>query len=105
MNVTVLIPISLRLAVDGRKKLELGVPASADLGDVLHTLFTLYPKLALHVPDEKRPVRQHLNVFLSESTSRDLAKGKGGLREGQILYLFASQTQPPPLAGRPRGST
>jgi hypothetical protein len=101
VNVTVVVPNSLRPACEGRKKLELGVPSTADLGDVLHTLFTLYPKLVSHMPSEKRPIRQHLNIFLSEAMSRDVAN-KDPLREGQTLYLFASQSQPPPLAGRGR---
>lgn len=80
----------MRSAVDGRGQLELGVPLTADLGDVLQTLFTLYPKLRAHVPSEKRPVRQHLNIFLSEQGSRDLAARRKGMREGQVVYVFAS---------------
>jgi hypothetical protein len=77
------------MAVEGRRKLELGVPPSADLGDVVHSLMALYPKLAAHVPSDRRPIRQHLSLYLS-----------GRLHEGQTIYLFASAATPPALAPR-----
>ena len=95
MNVTIVLPHSLRPAVDGRRRLELGVPLTADLGDVLQTLFTLYPKLKAFVPSDKRGIRQELNVFLSEQGTRDLADRRKGMREGQKVYVFASS----PAAG------
>ena len=56
MNVTVLVPRSLRTAVDGRVKLSLGLPPTADVGDLLEALFTLYPKLKQHMANDKGAV-------------------------------------------------
>ena len=96
-----MVPDSLRSAVDGRRTLELGVPPTADLGDVVQALMALYPKLAAHLPSDRKNSRAQLNIFLSERASYDLAHHLGGLREGQVLYLFASGAKPPPLAARP----
>ena len=44
----------LRNAVEGRRKLNLGLPPSADLGDLVQALLTLYPKLRAHVAHERQ---------------------------------------------------
>lgn len=98
MNVWVVVPRALRPAVDGRRKLDLGVPPSADVGDLLHTLFSLYPKLRRHIPNDNKPVRQQFNVLLTEQSGRELAARRSGLREGSTVYLSASI--PPEARGR-----
>ncbi len=90
MNVTVMVPPTLKGAVDGRGRLDLGVPPSADLGDLVESLFKLYPKLALHMASEKRPTRPTLNLFVSEQMLQQFAQSSFGLREGQKLYLSAA---------------
>jgi hypothetical protein len=85
MNVTVVVAASLRAAFDGRSKLELGVPPGADVGDVMQTLFSLYPKLVQLIPNERRPIRQYLSLVL----------------QGDRLYVFGSSPNPPPLVGKP----
>jgi hypothetical protein len=82
MNVTVMVPPALASAVEGRHRLELGIPPSSTVGDVLETLFKLYPKLAQHVANERKAEHQQMNLLL--------LLNKAGLREGQTLYLFAS---------------
>ena len=69
MNVTVLIPPTLRAAVDGKHKLDLGVPAGAGVGEVLQTLLTLYPKLRGALASETRPGRIALIVLLVTSSA------------------------------------
>ena len=54
MTVTVHVPGPLRNAVEGRRKLNLGLPPSADLGDLVQALLTLYPKLRAHVAQERQ---------------------------------------------------
>ncbi|MFZ5472072.1 MAG: hypothetical protein ACOZIN_21795 [Myxococcota bacterium] len=95
MNVTVMVADALRPAVEGRPKLELGVPSGAELGEVLQTLFELYPKLAQHMPSEKTAARAHLAVYLAEPLTgrRSLA-----IREGQKVWLFGATSFPPPVA-------
>ena len=54
MTVTVHVPAPLRNAVEGRRKLNLGLPPAADLGDLVQALLTLYPKLLAHVPQDRK---------------------------------------------------
>lgn len=62
MNVTVIVPKTLQPACEGRSTIELGVPPSSDLADILHTLISLYPGLKAFVANENRPMRQHFGV-------------------------------------------
>lgn len=83
MNVTVLVPSTLRAAVDGKHKLELGVPAGAGVGEVLQTLLTLYPKLRGAVASDTRPRRQQLTVVVEPRSALR------GARQGVRVWLFA----------------
>jgi hypothetical protein len=83
VNVTVLVPATLRSAVDGKHKLDLGVPAGAGVGEVLQTLLTLYPKLRAAMASETRPRRQQLTVVVEPRSSLR------GAREGVRVWLFA----------------
>ena len=85
MNVTVLVPPTLRAAVDGKHKLDLGVPAGAGVGEVLQTLLTLYPKLRAAVASETRGRRQQLSVVVEPPGVRR------GQRESVRVWLFAAQ--------------
>jgi hypothetical protein len=101
LNVTVVVPPTLRGAMDGRKQVQLGVPANADVGDVLETLLKLYPKLLHHVASDRKVVTSTLTLFLHEQGSLDLASRRTGLREGTRLYLSAAM--PKPRVQTPRG--
>ena len=83
MNVTVLIPASLRSALDGKRRVELGVPAGSGVGEVLQTLLTLYPKLSRRVATEKSQGRQGLTLFFEQAGTRR------GRREHARVWLFA----------------
>ena len=83
MNVTVLVPSTLRSAVDGKHRLDLGVPAGAGVGEVLQTLLTLYPKLRGAMASETRPRRQQLTVVVEPRSARR------GQRDGLRVWLFA----------------
>ncbi len=82
MNVTVLVASTLKGAVDGRPQLDLGVPTGASVGDLVQTLFTLYPKLRGMIASETRPRRQALSLFV------DARPGRTDLKEAR-LYVFA----------------
>ena len=92
MNVVVMVPKALKAAVEGRVKLSLGLPPNADVGDLLDTLFTLYPKLKLHVASENGAKAQHLSLYLSGEGAKDIS-WRSRLREGQTLYLSAPQAK------------
>jgi hypothetical protein len=87
VNVTIVLPTSLRPLMEGRSQIELGVPISADVGDLFATLFTLYPRLRRFQPDERRPARGQLQLFFDDRTLRDLAQRRGALREGERFFL------------------
>ena len=83
MNVTVLVPSTLRAAVDGKHRLDLGVPAGAGVGEVLQTLLTLYPKLRSAMASDTRLRRQQLTVVVEPRSARR------GQRDGVRVWLFA----------------
>jgi molybdopterin converting factor small subunit len=89
VTVTVLVPASLRSALEGKRRVELGVPAGAGVGDVLQALLTLYPKLARVVATEGRHGHAGLTLFFEEGRTR------GGRSEHARVWLFApSPAQP-----------
>ncbi len=91
MNVTVIVPTSLKAAVEGRKQLQLGMPASASIGDMVETLFRLYPKLTEHIQSDDIETVGQLSFFLSEPIAREWTGGrKGSRRESIRLFVFAS---------------
>lgn len=79
MNVTVMIPRPLQAACEGRPRIELGVPPTSSVGDVVQTLMALYPGLRAFVANEKRPLRQYFSVA----------------QQGRVLYLFTSTANGP----------
>ena len=82
MNVTVMIPRPLQAACEGRARIELGVPPSSSVGDVVQTLMALYPGLRAFVANEKRPLRQHFGVA----------------QQGRMLFLFTSTASVPAIS-------
>jgi hypothetical protein len=74
MNITVIIPRTLQAACEGRSKIELGVPPTSDVADIITTLMALYPGLKAFVANEKRPLKQHFGVA----------------RSGMKVFLFTS---------------
>ena len=87
-TVTVVAPEALRQALEGRQQVQLGVPASATLGDVLETLLSLYPRLRRFLSTERRVSPLWLHLATNEHAMRELARGGSGLFDGQRLYLF-----------------
>lgn len=84
MNVTVLVPSTLRSAVDGKHKLDLGVPAGSGVGEVLQTLLTLYPKLRSAMASDTRLRRQQLTVVVEPRSAQR------GHRDSVRVWLFAA---------------
>lgn len=99
LNVTVVVAPTLRGAMEGRKQVQLGVPPTADVGDVLETLLKLYPKLAQHMATDRRPVSSTMTVFMAEQGLHDLARRRSGLKEGARLYLSAALPRPKQTRG------
>jgi hypothetical protein len=80
----------LRAALDGRLEVNLGVPANASVGDVLETLFSLYPRLRQHLAGDVPPTGgRFLQLALDEASFREWVAGGSGLSAGRRLYLFS----------------
>lgn len=87
MNVTVHVAGALQGALDGRRKVELGMPSGAELPDVLQTLISLYPKLRVLIPHESKARALQLNVMYEPANEAMPLR----MIEGQRLYLVAGQ--------------
>jgi len=88
VNVTVLVPSSLRATLGGKRRVELGVPAGSGVGEVLQTLLTLYPKLSRALASERQHGRQGLTLFYEEAGTRR------GRHEHARVWLFAPSAEP-----------
>jgi hypothetical protein len=94
VNVTVWVPRALGTAVEGRQRLELGLPPSADLTDVLQSLLALYPKLAGHLASDRTAAPEaQLGLMTGGAAGRALSAPLPKLREGQAVYLVAGSTR------------
>ena len=83
--------------MDGRRKVELGVPATADVGDVVQSLLSLYPKLRNHLSSDGRSVRNGLQVFVWPEGDQG---PRNQMREGQKLMVVAAGDSEGPGLGR-----
>jgi hypothetical protein len=93
VNVTVMVPRALRTVFEGRVKVNLGLPPTADVGDLLEALFKLYPKVKQHLASDNVATKgQHLSLYSSEVGAKDIS-WRARLREGQTLYLSVPQSR------------
>lgn len=94
LTVTVHIAEAIRPAVDGRRQVSLGVPSTASVGDILESLFKLYPRLVQHMASERRGTASQglrLVVASAELGIPDSAATRPeSIQQGQRLYLFAA---------------
>ncbi|MCP3138389.1 hypothetical protein [Pyxidicoccus xibeiensis] len=95
-EVTVVVAPALRGAFEGRRLVSLGVPDGAGVGEVLESLFKLYPRARQYLLGERGGSGPFLHVAMDERSAEELARGGGGLSAGLKLYVFA-------LSGPPRG--
>ena len=93
-DVNVVVAPALRAAFEGRKEINLGVPASSGVGEVLESLFKLYPRARALLVNDRRATGRYMHVAVDEHAMRELAHGGGGLAAGQRVYLFALSRRP-----------
>jgi hypothetical protein len=86
MNVTVYVPKHFQSACEHRSRLELGFPPAATVGDVLDTVFSLYPGLKRFMASDRVDRTSHLTAAYSSVSHRDRATLP---QESATLYLFA----------------
>lgn len=96
LDISVVVAPPLRNAFEGRSVVSLGLPATADLGDVVETLLRLYPRTrSLLAGDRGTPGGRFMHLVVDGSAIREGAPGPGGLAVGHKIFIFAL-TRPPP---------
>jgi molybdopterin synthase sulfur carrier subunit len=90
MNVVVRIPTPLRGDVDGAAKLDVDVAAGATIADLLNQLATDWPALERRIRDERRALRQHVNVFVGADNVRDLDEQATTLHDGAEVSVIGA---------------
>lgn len=97
-DITVVVAPPLRSAFEGRSQVSLGLPATADLGDVMETLLQLYPRTrSLLAGDGGTPGGRYMHLVLDEPSSQP--PGRGTLSAGHKVFVFALSR--PPASSRP----
>jgi hypothetical protein len=100
LNVTVLVAEALRAAVDGRVRLDLGVPPHSGVADVLETLLKLYPKLARHLASDRLGAAVTLTVWPSSSSTAGGAVGGETMGQSSVLTVYLGATGGPSAGER-----
>ncbi len=99
-DITVVVAPPLRNAFEGRSQVSLGLPSTAELGDVVETLLRLYPRTrSLLAGDGGTPGGRYMHLVLDGSSVRDLAQERGALSAGHKVFIFALSR--PPAGRRP----
>ncbi len=90
MNVVVRVPTPLRTCVDGNAKLDVDLAGGASVGDLLDRLATEWPALERRIRDERRVLRQHVNVFVGADNVRDLDEQATVLHDGAEVSVIGA---------------
>ncbi len=93
-EVLVVVAPALRGAFEGRREVRLGMPAHAGVGDVLESLFKLYPRVRQYLAGERGGSGLYLHIAMDERAGDALAHGNEGLSAGLKLYFFALSRAP-----------
>jgi hypothetical protein len=89
-DITVVVAPTLRSAFEGRSQVTLGLPAAANLGDVVETLLQLYPRTrSLLAGDGGTPGGRYMHLVLEGSSLQPPAPGRGTLAAGHKIFVFA----------------
>ncbi|WP_224365115.1 hypothetical protein [Hyalangium versicolor] len=91
LDITVVVAPPLRNAFEGRSVLSLGLPAEADLGDVVETLLRLYPRTrSFMAGDRGTPGGRYMHLVLDGGAeAQEGVQGRGGLAAGHKIFVFA----------------
>lgn len=100
LDITVVVAPPLRSAFDGRARVILGLPETADLGEVVETLLRLYPRTrSLLAGDRGPPGGRYMHLVLDAPSLHEPVPGLAGLSAGHKIFLFALSR--PPASSRP----
>lgn len=84
-RVTVSLPSLLAGCVEGRRELEV---EAATLAECVDDLLARYPLLAVHLFDEERRLRGHVNLFHNETNLKWLEDWEIPVRSGDTLTVL-----------------
>lgn len=85
MTVTVQIPSLLRESTDGRGEVEV---EGETLEDCVEDLLVRCPLLEIHLFDQGRTLRGHVNIFHNDTNIRWLDDWQGPVRSGDTLTIL-----------------
>lgn len=89
LELTVVVAPPLRSAFEGRSRLSLGLPATADLGEMVEALLRLYPRSrGLLAGDRGTPGGRYMHLVLDAPSAT-----------GHKIFVFALSL--PPASSRP----
>lgn len=99
-DITVVVAPTLRSAFEGRSQVSLGLPSSADMGDVVETLLRLYPRTrSLLAGDGGMPGGRYMHLVLDGDAVQPPAQARGSLSAGHKIFIFALSR--PPASSQP----
>ena len=99
-DITVVVSPTLRNAFEGRSLVSLGLPSSANMGDVVETLLRLYPRTrSLLAGDGGMPGSRYMHLVLDVDAVRHPAQARGSLAAGHKVFVFALSR--PPASSQP----
>ncbi len=84
------IPTPLREAAGGESALSVELPDGATVGQLLDTLAAGWPALERRIRDERRALRQHVNLFVGADNVRDLEEQATVLADGAEVSVIGA---------------
>ena len=89
-RVVVRLPAVLAEHADGRRTVEVSVPAGGTIGQVLDELTADRPRLAWRLRDETGALRRHVNVFVGDEDVRVTGGQATPVADGDVVTLLPS---------------
>lgn len=100
LDITVVVAPPLQSAFDGRSLVTLGLPSTADVGELMETLLRLYPRTrSLLAGDRGTPGGKYMQLVLDAPSLHVPVQSRAGLAAGHKVFLFALSR--PPASNRP----
>lgn len=90
MEVTVRLPSALRSRAEDRSTVDMEVPETATLADLLDALADRYPGLERRLRDEQRRLRRYVNFFVDGEECRRLDGAATPLRGAAEVQIIPS---------------